>query len=128
VGAAQSPLWRQPGTQPKSFQTSPAVHWTSSVEQAPAGMQTPLAESQMESEAQSAVESQRSRDWQKPAALHISAAPQLESPLQRHAPVVGSQAKPLLHCVSLEQRLCAPFLHEAHNKSAARRRRAVMGW
>ena len=73
-------------------------------EQVPEGMQTPLTVSQIDPLAQSAVESQRRRGWQKPAELHISAGPQLESAAQRQAPVAGSQTNPALHCVSLEQR------------------------
>ena len=104
------------------MQTSPALHWTSSEEQVPSGMQTPLTVSQMEPVAQSAVESQRRRGWQKPAGLHISAAAQLESPAQRQAPVSGSQAKPALHCTSLEQRSGCPFLQESSRQRRNARR------
>jgi hypothetical protein len=112
-GTVQSPSWRQPGTQAKSLQTSPALHCTSSALQVPAGMQTPLRVSQIEPAAQSAVESQRRRGWQKPAALQLSAAAHDESALQRQAPVDGSQEKPGEHCVSLAHRLCAPRLQPA---------------
>jgi hypothetical protein len=89
-------------------------------------MQTPLTVSQIDPSAQSAVESQRSRGWQKPAALHIEAAPQVASLWQRQAPVEGSQKNPLLHCVSLVQRFC-DFLQAAQRKSAISSRRALMG-
>jgi hypothetical protein len=80
-------------------------------------MQTPLTVSQIEVPPQSAVESQRRRGWQKPAVLHISAWPQLASPLQRQAPVVGSQEKPAEHCTSLEQRF-VPCFEQAAQRSA----------
>ena len=68
------------------LQTWPWEHWTSSV-QVCEGMQEPLCESQIESEAQSAVEAQRSLGWQKPAALQVSVWAQAASEPQRQAPV-----------------------------------------
>jgi hypothetical protein len=89
-------------------------------------MQLPLTVSQMFPALQSADESQRSRAWQKPATLQLSAEPQLESPLQPQAPVVSSQEKPAAHCLSLEHRFAA-LVHAA---AAARRMNAsgFMGW
>jgi len=98
----------------------------SSVLQLPWTMQLPLMVSQMFPAVQSAEESQRSRAWQKPATLQLSAEPQLESPLQPQAPVVSSQEKPVAHCLSLEHKFAA--LVQA--ASAANRMQAsgFMGW
>ena len=75
-------------------------------------MQWPLFESQMvpAPAPQSAVDSQRSLGWQKPAALQLSPSAHDESLAQPQRPVAASQVKPGAHWVSPVQRFFWPPL------------------